>query len=173
MCSSERTRSQQAARSQGFTLIELMIVMAIIGILASIAISSYQVYTIRAQVTEGLSMAAAAKTPIVDAYLQTGTAPPDRASAGLSGTAADTSGGYVSGVDIVDGRVDVYFNGPRVHAEIAGTILSMTPYESASGNSVAWRCGFAPPPPGTVIFNGATHQDPTLPARYLPSACRP
>src|SRR5690606_13761023 len=70
-------KSYRALQS-GFTLIELMIVVAIIGILAAIAIPAYQDYTIRAQVSEGINMAAHAKTPIMDAFLQTGEAPVDR-----------------------------------------------------------------------------------------------
>lgn len=160
-------------QEQGFTLIELMIVVAIIGILASLAVSAYQTYTIRAQITEALNMAGSAKVPVVDAYLQTGTAPADRTAAGMTANAADTRGGYVGSVDVVDGRIDIYMTGPDVHSAISGGRLSLTPYESDSSTSVAWRCGFAGLPPGNPMNNGAPHQDPTIEARYLPSACRP
>ena len=97
------------SRSRGFTLIELMIVVAIIGILASLAISAYQTYTIRAQVTEGLNMASGAKTPVVDAYSENGRPPADRAEAGMTPLPSDTQGNYVSGVDIINGRIEVTF----------------------------------------------------------------
>jgi type IV pilus assembly protein PilA len=159
-------------KSLGFTLIELMIVIAIIGILASLAISAYQTYTVRAQISEGLSMAAGAKVPVVDAYTQSGVAPADRTAAGMSPTATDTSGNYVSAVAIVDGRVDVTFGGPRAHQDIIGSTVSLTPYV-AGNNTVTWRCGNAGTPAGTALMNGgAAHQAPTVQLRYLPTSCR-
>ena len=158
-------------RSRGFTLIELMIVITIIGILASLAVSAYQTFTVRAQVSEGLNFAAGSKVPVVDAYTNGGIAPANRAAAGMTPMATDSRGSYVTSVEIVNGRVDITFGGPLAHQDIIGTALSLTPYETA-GNTVVWRCGNAVPPAGVLLNGGSGHVAPTVDPRYLPSTCR-
>jgi type IV pilus assembly protein PilA len=158
-------------RSRGFTLIELMIVIAIIGILASLAVSAYQTYTVRAQIAEGINFAAGAKVPIVDAYTNGGVAPANRAATGMTPLGTDSRGNYVSSVEISDGRIDVTFGGPLAHQDIIGQVVSVTPYETV-GNTVIWRCGNAPAPGGILLKGGAMHIAPTLDARYLPANCR-
>ena len=162
-------------REKGFTLIELMIVIAIIGILASLAVASYQTYTVRAQVAEALNFAAGAKVPIVDAYNQTGIPPADRAAAGMTPVPTDTQGNYVTQVAIADGRIDMTF-GNNAHQDIFGDTLSVTPYMTVGGN-VIWRCGASPIPAGSSELSGggvtSAHLAPTIDLRYLPGTCRP
>ena len=105
---------------KGFTLIELMIVVAIIGILAAIAIPAYQDYTIRSQVTEGLNLAAAVKTGVAESFANTGEWPPDLDAAG-GDTAAPPSGKYVAEVSVEGGQIRVH----KVTAAVdAGVIVN-------------------------------------------------
>jgi type IV pilus assembly protein PilA len=163
---------------KGFTLIELMIVVAIIGILAAIAIPAYQDYTIRAQVSEGMNLAAAAKAAVAESFLNRGAAPANRTVAGMSDNATDTRGKYVASVAVNNGVILVTYGGTEVNAAIANATLGITPYRTPD-NSVAWRCGAAGiPGNGTgVVLMGDAHTGGTLGNnaamnKYLPAACR-
>jgi type IV pilus assembly protein PilA len=165
----------RAATQTGFTLIELMIVVAIIGILAAIAIPAYQNYTVRAQVTEGINLAAHAKTRVAESFLDRGSAPANRSQAGLSAAPTDTSGKYVQEVDVDNGVIVVTF-GHEASAAVNGLTVTMTPYEAGDGG-VLWRCGSALDP-GTPLLgasssNAAVYIAPTVPVEYLPAPCRP
>jgi type IV pilus assembly protein PilA len=160
---------------KGFTLIELMIVVAIIGILAAIAIPAYQDYTIRAQVTEGMNLAAAAKAAVAETFLNRGKAPLDRTAAGMSANATDTVGKYVTGVLVTNGTITITY-GNEANAAITGATLNLVPYISAD-NSVSWLCGGAAAPTPTPMTGASLLTGGTLSSaanvKYLPSACRP
>jgi len=126
----------------GFTLIELMIVVAIIGILAAIALPAYQDYTIRSKVTEGLAVASGAKTAVAESYASQGTFPGDNATAGLP-AAATISGNSVTSVTVgANGVISILFNAtlggnPTMNAQT----VTLTPADN--GGTVGWTCAIA------------------------------
>ncbi|MGI9308241.1 MAG: pilin [Gammaproteobacteria bacterium] len=153
---------------QGFTLIELMIVVAIIGILAAIAIPAYQDYTIRAQVSEGLTLASAAKAAVAETFINTGAAPANREEAGMSADGTDTFGQYVTSVDVAAGAITITY-GNEANAAVANETLALSPYTTTDG-SVTWVCGAASNPSGSNLMGNAGNTS-VLP-QYTPASCR-
>lgn len=150
---------------QGFTLIELMIVVAIIGILAAIAIPAYQDYTIRAQVTEGLSLASAVKVSVAEIYNDEGSWPATLAATGIT---TSPTGKYVTDISVVDGTIVVTY-GDQANSNILDNTLSLKPFLSANSD-VVWVCGLKAAPAGLGNSSGAVAT--TLEEKYLPSNCR-
>ena len=141
-------------KQQGFTLIELMIVVAIIGILAAIAIPAYQDYTIRAQVSEGLNLAGGAKAAVTEYTQDRGAFPGNNSLAGIS-QAADIKGKYVDNVAVGANGVITVTYGSGAHSVIDGSTIRLSP--STNAGSVEWVCDSA----SASIAN-----------KHLPAACR-
>lgn len=153
---------------KGFTLIELMIVVAIIGILAAVALPAYQDYTIRSQVAEGPTLAAGLKTGISEHFANRGGWPTDNADLGISG---EIEGNFVGGVVSNGGVIDITYdntNDRATNAALNGLVLTLRPATSGSGD-VSWICGRAKVPTGLTVV-GADNT--TVLARHLPSQCR-
>ncbi len=137
---------------KGFTLIELMIVVAIIGIIAALAIPAYQTYMIRAQITEGLNLVAPLKQALVEFHKDSGTYPANNEEAALQDP-ANYSGSYVTSMSVSGDTISILY-GNKANAEISGLTVSFIAQDNAG--STSWIC----------------ESGGTIPTKYLPSACR-
>jgi type IV pilus assembly protein PilA len=174
--SSQELKLMIKSIQKGFTLIELMIVVAIIGILAAIAIPAYQDYLIRSQVSEGLTMAAAAKAGVSEFYANKGVWPSSNSAAGMGG-ASTIQGKYVENIEVTNGNIVIQYGNEankKIGGSAAGTgeTVSLIPGASVNGD-VIWRCGTAPIPVGWGSdFASGTSALTSVAGKYLPSSCR-
>jgi type IV pilus assembly protein PilA len=156
---------------KGFTLIELMIVVAIIGILAAIAIPAYQDYTVRAQVTEGLNLASAIKASVAEAFAQNGVWPANNAAIGIT---TAPSGKYVSAVNLTTGTITIVYAGPQANTNAltaATNQISIKPMVSLNGD-VIWNCGYKAVVGNDPVTGASGALVNTVLPKYLPATCR-
>ncbi|HGO6954117.1 TPA: pilin [Neisseria meningitidis] len=157
---------------KGFTLIELMIVIAIVGILAAVALPAYQDYTARAQVSEAILLAEGQKSAVTEYYLNHGIWPANNSSAGVASSATDIKGKYVQKVEVKNGVVTATMLSSGVNKEIKDKKLSL--WAKRQDGSVKWFCG------QPVTRDKANAKDDVAAAtdnngintKHLPSTCR-
>ncbi|EMT8424568.1 pilin [Neisseria gonorrhoeae] len=162
---------------KGFTLIELMIVIAIVGILAAVALPAYQDYTARAQVSEAILLAEGQKSAVTEYYLNNGKWPADNGAAGVA-SASTIKGKYVQKVEVAKGVVTAEMASSNVNKEIKGKKLSL--WARRQDGSVKWFCGQPVKRDNAddddVTADGTTGTTGTtgtkIETKHLPSTCR-
>ncbi|HGL9095966.1 TPA: pilin [Neisseria gonorrhoeae] len=155
---------------KGFTLIELMIVIAIVGILAAVALPAYQDYTARAQVSEAILLAEGQKSAVTEYYLNNGKWPKDNDSAGVA-SASKIIGKYVKEVKVENGVVTAQMASSNVNKEIKDKKLSL--WGRREDGSVKWFCGQPVKRDNADADNVADAADANgINTKHLPSTCR-
>ncbi|RQL37974.1 prepilin-type cleavage/methylation domain-containing protein [Neisseria meningitidis] len=155
---------------KGFTLIELMIVIAIVGILAAVALPAYQDYTARAQVSEAILLAEGQKSAVTEYYLNHGTWPGGNSDAGVA-SASDIKGKYVKSVEVKNGVVTATMLSTGVNKEIQGKKLSL--WAKRQDGSVKWFCGQPVTRADTATTTDVTGKTTdNINTKHLPSTCR-
>ncbi|ROV15486.1 prepilin-type N-terminal cleavage/methylation domain-containing protein [Neisseria gonorrhoeae] len=159
---------------KGFTLIELMIVIAIVGILAAVALPAYQDYTARAQVSEAILLAEGQKSAVTEYYLNHGKWPENNTSAGVA-SASDIKGKYVESVTVTNGVVTAKMLSSGVNKEIQGKRLSL--WAKREAGSVKWFCGQPVTRTAADDANDTVAADTAdtagkIETKHLPSTCR-
>ncbi|HGO8256488.1 TPA: pilin [Neisseria meningitidis] len=155
---------------KGFTLIELMIVIAIVGILAAVALPAYQDYTARAQVSEAILLAEGQKSAVTEYYLNHGEWPANNSSAGVATSASDIKGKYVQSVEVKNGVITAQMASSGVNNEIKDKKLSL--WAKRQDGSVKWFCGLPVTRNAAKDDTVAADTDKKIDTKHLPSTCR-
>ncbi|EMU0392360.1 pilin [Neisseria gonorrhoeae] len=154
---------------KGFTLIELMIVIAIVGILAAVALPAYQDYTARAQVSEAILLAEGQKSAVTEYYLNHGEWPENNDKAGVA-SPSDIKGKYVESVTVAKGVVTAQMKPSGVNKEIKDKKLSL--WARRENGSVKWFCGQPVTRNGDDKDDVAKDAGNAIETKHLPSTCR-